>query len=407
VIRPGRGVPVGVFPQIELTRIDGIEKPEGNAMTRKMWRGPLLALAAAALGTASLAAGEQPRQPTEVLSFGTLQSPKPEEARKAAQAWLVSVGKTDEASQKQFAIIWSDAERPLLDKVADTLILGDPRAAKLLADVRNPAMPAPTDVPALLKDTQVNSYLRTNLAVAYAQGLAHRKIYDEALRVLSLVKPEQTVDPATYLFNRAVAEYCLMMKKESTDSILRLLEDVTDSPERYRQVAALMSFDMMTWQDKDLDWVSRKMGIIHNRLELNRGGQNTQKIQKEVLVRLDEMIKEKENQAKSQGQGQGQGQGEGQGPNDGNCPSGGEQQGLAQGNRPNDKGAADSALPNAVAKGEADAKAQAEKIEKFGSPNEKERTEARAAALKESPPEFKEAVEAYLEQLQKDSNPKK
>jgi hypothetical protein len=372
-------------------------------MTRKMWRVPLLAVAAAALGTGSLAAADPPRQPNEVLSFGTLQSPKPEEARKAAQAWLTSVGKTDEAVQKQFAAIWNDAERPLLDKVADTLILGDPKAAALLAEARNPASPAPREVPALLKDTQLNSYLRANLTVAYAQALAQRKIYDEALIVLSQVKPEQTVDPATYLFNRAVAEYCLMMKKEATDSIVRLLEDVTDSPERYRQVAALMSFDMLTWQDKDLEWVSRKMGIIHNRLDLNRGGQSTQKIQKEVLVRLDEMIKEKENQAKNQSQGQSQGEG----PNDGNCPSGGEQPGLPNGNRVSGNGAQDSALPNAVAKGEADAKAQAEKIEKFGSFDEKTRAEARAAALKEIPPEFKDAVEAYLQQLQKDSNTKK
>jgi hypothetical protein len=372
-------------------------------MTRKMWRGPLLALAAAALGTASVAASEEPRQVPDVLSFGTLQSPKPDEARKTAQAWLASVGRTDAESQKQFAAIWGDAERPLLDKVADTLILGDPKAAALLAEVRDLALPAPQGVPALLKDTKANPYLRGNLTVAYAQGLAHRKIYDEALLVLSQVKPEQTVDPATYLFNRAVAEYCLMMKKEATDSILRLLEDVSDSPERYRQVAVLMSFDMVTWQDKDLDWVSRKMGIIHNRLDLTRGGPQTQKIQKEVLVRLDEMIKEKENQAK----GQGQGQGEGQGPNDGNCPSGGDQSGPANGNRVGEKGATDSALPNAAAKGEADAKVQAAKIEQFGSQNEKVRAEARAAALKEIPEEFKEAVETYLDQLQKDSNPKK
>jgi hypothetical protein len=66
-------------------------------------------------------------------------------------------------------------------------------------------------------------------------------------------------------------------------------------------VAALMHFDMVTWQDKDLGWIARKMDNIQRRLDLKRGGKQTQKIQKEVLVRLDEMIKELENRQKSGG----------------------------------------------------------------------------------------------------------
>lgn len=377
-------------------------------MTRKMLRGTLLALAGTLVATAPLAAADdKPRQHPEVLSFGTLQSPKPEEARKAALTWLTSAGKTDAATQKKFAAIWDDAERPLLDKVADTLCLGDAGAAELLGKVRDLSQPAPVGVDPMLKNPTSSTYLRANLAVAYAQGLAHRKIYDEASLVLSLVKPEQTVDPSTYLFNRAVAEYSLMMKPEATVSILRLLEDATDSPERYRQVAALMRIDMLSWQDKDLDWISRKMGIIQNRLELTRGGKKTQGIQKEVLVRLDEMIKEKENQAKNGSPMPMPGQGEGQ-PNDGNCPPGGDpSSGPPMGNKNSDKGATDSGLPAAVARGEAEAKAQAGKIEKFGSLIEKDRADARAQALKELPPEYRDAVDAYLKKLNEDANTKK
>ena len=66
-------------------------------------------------------------------------------------------------------------------------------------------------------------------------------------------------------------------------------------------VAALMHFDMLTWQEKDLGWIARKMDNIQRRLDLKRGGKQTQKLQKEVLVRLDEMIKEIENQQKESG----------------------------------------------------------------------------------------------------------
>jgi hypothetical protein len=58
---------------------------------------------------------------------------------------------------------------------------------------------------------------------------------------------------------------------------------------------------MLTWREKDLGWIARKMDSIQRRLDLKRGGKVTQKMQKEVLVRLDEMIKELENQQKNPG----------------------------------------------------------------------------------------------------------
>jgi hypothetical protein len=148
------------------------------------------------------------------------------------------------------------------------------------------------------------------------------------------------------------------------------------------------------------------MGIIQNRLELTRGGDKTKKLQKEVLVRLDEMIKEKENQAKNQSPMPMPGQpGDGE-PNQGNCPSGGQQSGDPMGNQVSGNGATDSALPSAVAKGIADAKTQAGRVEKFGSSAEKDRADARAAALREVPPEYRDAVKAYLEELAKNASKK-
>jgi hypothetical protein len=92
-----------------------------------------------------------------------------------------------------------------------------------------------------------------------------------------------------------------MLKDRADSSIDRLLVDVAEAPERYRMVAALMHFDMVTWQEKDLGWIARKMENIQRRLDLKRGGKHTQTIQKEVLVRLDEIIKEMENQKKNSG----------------------------------------------------------------------------------------------------------
>jgi len=203
----------------------------------------------------SLWAADTPKKPVkELVSFGTLQSPTPEAARAQALEWFKSAGKTDEASLKAFAALW-DADRTLIEKVTDTLVLGDANAAKLLAEVRDAKLPPPTGTPAILKDTKVAPYLRINLALAYARELSARHIYDECLEIMKLIKPEQVVDPSTYFFHKAVTEHTLMLRKEADDSIARLLDDVTDAPERYRMVAMLMHFDMLTWQDNDLGWI--------------------------------------------------------------------------------------------------------------------------------------------------------
>jgi len=262
------------------------------------WRGPTLAAVAALLFAGPLLADKPNRK--DESSFGALKAPDAAEVRKQADAWLASVGKADAATRAKVNALWA-SDRPLLDKVSATLALGDAAAEKLLAEARKAEAAAPMEVPALLKDKTKPAFYRTNLALAYGKALAIRKVYEEALESLALVKAEEAIDPGALFFHRAVCEYQLMLRDRAEGSIDRLLVDVNDSPERYRMVAALMHFDMLTWQEKDLGWIARKMGNIQRRLDLKRGGQKTQKEQKEVLVRLDEMIKEIENKQKSGG----------------------------------------------------------------------------------------------------------
>jgi len=237
----------------------------------------------------------------EESSFGALKSVSAAEAQKQAETWLKeSAKKSDAASLAAFKTIWA-SERALCDKVADTLALGNADVKKLLESARDADGAAPTAVPALIKDTKGSAFLRNNLALAYGKALTGRKVYEEALETFAQIKPEDVIDPSAYLFHKAVCEHALMLKDRADTSIDRLLVDAIDAPERYRMVAALMHFDMVTWQEKDLGWIARKMDNIQRRLDLKRGGKNTQKIQKEVLVRLDEMIKEIENKQKTAG----------------------------------------------------------------------------------------------------------
>jgi hypothetical protein len=246
------------------------------------------------LGASRVQADAEKKPTKELASFSLLRSPAPEAARSQALDWLKGVGKTDAATMKAFDQIWS-GERPLLDKVAATLALGNPAADKLLKETRDADAPAPTGVPNLIKDQKLPLFFRANLGLAYAKALTNRKVFDEALEAFKSVRGEDVVDPAAYFFHRAVTEHALMMRTEADDSIDRLLIDVVDSPVRYKMVGVLMHYDMAAWQDKDLDWIARKMGVIKDRLDLTRGGPKTRAMQREVLVKLDEMIKELEN----------------------------------------------------------------------------------------------------------------
>src|SRR5262249_11757966 len=140
-----------------------------------------------------------------------------------------------------------------------------------------------------------------------------RKVYEEALEALVTIKPEQVVDPAAYFFHKAVAEHGMLNKQDASRSIARLLDDAPDAPERYKMVGALMFLEMQSWKSKDLADIGRKMNNIERRLELARGGPQTRRLQKEVVLNLDEIIKKLEKQQQGQGQGQGNG---------GQCPDG-------------------------------------------------------------------------------------
>jgi hypothetical protein len=278
-------------------------------------------------------------------------------------------------------------------KVTATLVLGDADAAKLLADAKDPGASAPTAVPALLKDAKKPAFYRQALALAYGKALTSRKVYEEGLEALLTLKPEEALDPSAYFFHKAVCEHSLMLKDKADGSIDRLLVDVSDSPERYRMVAALMHFDMLTWQEKDLGWIARKMDNVQRRLDLKRGGKQTQKMQKEVLVRLEEMIKEIENQQKNSSQ-----------CNGGDCPGGGQPgNGSAPGTDTSTSPMQDTMGGTANGTGNIDAKKAKEIAEVWGKLPEKERAAALRELTRSMPAKDRAVIESYFRELQKKS----
>ena len=346
-----------------------------------------LAIAVPLVGSGMALARNDKSRPKEALAnFGTLKAVSLDDARQQVLSWVKTSGQLQPETLKRFEAIWANQDRGALDLVASTLALVDGQAAKLLEEARNPVTPAPTEVPALLKDAKRSPLFRANLALAYAKALSNRRIYEETLAVLKTVKPEEVVDPAAYFFHRAVAEHALLLKAEAERSIVGLLEDVADAPDRYRLVGVLMLYDMQGWRNKDLGEIARKMDNIERRLDLARGGPETQKIQKEVVARLDELIKKLENQANGSSAGNG-----------GACPNGG-QPGNNGGANPSSP-MKDSNIATNGGPGNVDAKKLRGLAKEWGKLPEKERAKAMQELIRDMPPRHRELIENYFKKL--------
>ncbi len=327
-------------------------------------------------------------EPTKVYTFSTLKAPSAEVVKARVDAWL-KTNKANDAALAKAATVWAEKDRSTLDRLVDVIAIGLPESVKMLAEARDPAIPAPTEVPALLKDSKIESFIRSNLALVYSRSLSSKRVYEEALEALKSATPETVCDPAAYYFHKAVAEHALVQKNAALQSIARLIDDVADAPERYRTVSILMVLDMQRWkdEDKDLENIARLMDNIERRLDLSRGGPKTQELQKRVLNRLDEVIKEIENQIKS-------------GNANCQCPGGGNQPGPGNSNQPNAP-QQDSVGGTNGGPGVVDPKKLKVLAENWGKLPEKERAKAMMEITKDLPPRYREVIENYFKTLAK------
>lgn len=340
----------------------------------------------AILGTPVTAA--EKAESLETFTFGTLSPINEQAARRQAYQWLQKSDNMTDTARAAFNKLWAEKDLTVLDRITGTFELADADAAKLLKLARDRQAAAPTTVPKVFSDTTKSEFFRANLALAYAKALSTRKVYEESLNVLKQFKVEQVSDPASFLFHKAVAEHAMLEKDAAMQTIARLLDDVPAAPERYKMVATLMFFDIAQWKKKDLEAISRKMKNIERRLDLERGGKETQKQQKEVVLRLDELIKELENQSKSGGTCSG-----------GNCPGGSQGQpgnGTPGSNIQASSPQQDSNGGNGSGPGKVDRRKIEEIAKAWGKLPPKEQARRTKELLQGYPPEYRKILEEYF-----------
>ena len=343
-----------------------------------------LRLAAAA--TLVCAGLSQAAGPKPVASFSALRPVPADSARPRVEAWLRSQGKFDGAA---FAKAWPVGV-PASEGLIPAVALARPEVAALTEPT------APGGVPAALSDDRLDPFVRSHLAAAAARSAAHRRAFEESLAVAKLATPELLLDPASYYFYRAVAEHATMQREPAGRSLTRLLEDVPDVPDRYRVVATLLFFDVENWpkDEKDLNNIGRLMDNSARRLDLARGGPATQKIQEKIVFRLDELIKQKENQAKQMAQGK---------PGDGQCPAGapGDGQGQQQAQGPPTGPQQDSFGGRDSGDGKVDTKKLRNYEAMWGKLPEAERAKIAQDFVRDMPPKFRPMIEDYFRSLNK------
>jgi hypothetical protein len=320
------------------------------------------------------------------FTFSTLKAMTPEAAKAKVESWLKSVGSYDAAAVNK---IWANENRTVLDRTADSLALGNSEAAAILENIRKIDGVTPAETPALLLDAKQDHFFRTNMALAFAKAAASKKVYEEALDALNAAVPEAAVDPAALFFYKAVAEFSTMRKQAATGSVVRLIDDVVDAPDRYKRIGIEMFFEMQNWSadPKDLSNIERLMDNSGRRLELARGGEKTQGIQKKIVFRLDELIKELEQKCKP---GQ---------CNGGNCPNG-SKPGNGGGNnvQPNAP-ANDSVIMGGGGNGNVDEKKLRQIAEEWGSLPPEKRAKIVDEITRDTPQKFKPLIDEYFKSL--------
>jgi len=215
-----------------------------------------------------------------------------------------------------------------------------------------------------------------------AKEATHNKDYQHSIQLLNTFQPNKE-QYNEYCFYMATNYYALNDKQNTQKWTHNLLNSFNSIPNRYKYIAEMMEDDTKTWKPGDLHDIKRDMTKSANNLETARAGTQTQQIQKDIITKLDKLIKEQEDQANNKGK-------EGKDKDGKSTPVQG------QGNP-----AQDSTPMGGNGKGNITEKKLQKLAEEWGKLPPKERAQAMQEIYKELPPKFKPMIEDYFRSLNK------
>lgn len=234
----------------------------------------------------------------------TIAPPDAADVQQQVFTWLESE-QVDVLTRGVIAALWESdlVQRSPLDRLESVVLsisLTDDRAMRLHQLCSKPRPGFGASSQPWLTEPWTPAFLANNLRLYYGRWLAQQQLYDECLEQLAGLAPGDVVDPASLLFYQAVAYHRLLRKSDGLAVIERLLEDVSDCPQRYLALAGLMREDLQALRDESLDHIARRMDDIRRRLDLARAGPRVRTIEDGVIASLDKLIEEMEKQQQQQ-----------------------------------------------------------------------------------------------------------
>lgn len=297
------------------------------------------------------------------------------------ETWTAEQGVKDPAQLQRVAAILAKLDNSLtaeekLNLTSQVFSAVQPQARQIIQTYQlSDQYPQFVDAPELVEGDADTFYL-ANLRYFVARNLTQFRMVDQALTIFNTIKPDTLVDPAGYLFYKAVCEHHLLQKEACEKTLEQLLEQTQYLPERYRQVAILMQADLASLKAESLDEIARKMSDVERRLDLGNSGKKVQEVEDEIIAALDKMIKKMEDQSK-------------------NSPSSGA--GAGSSNSPN-SGADESRVKGTTAPGEVDKKKLANNGG-WGSLPPKKQASAKNIINRNFPSHYRKAIEKYFKKL--------
>jgi hypothetical protein len=212
--------------------------------------------------------------------------------------------------------------------------------------------------------------------------------YEGAILCLKIMEKSVTQEQYNeYCFMMAVSHFALNHKQEAQKWV-NAYENSWQKPKQVRHdnLIFMMGNDLATWKEDDLGDITRDMGVSGQKLKNAYAGEGTQHVQKEIVNKLDKIIKELENKGKGGGDGQANGK-------DGQD----KQQGPGQ-NQP--KGPAnDSTVMGGSGAGKVDEKQMRKIAENWGTMPPAERAKVMQEITRDLPPKYKPMIDEYFKAL--------
>ena len=301
------------------------------------------------------------------------------EVKAQVAAWLQQNVADVALRSKALAVVYGIGDQAsgseLLERLAETFALVDPKAAQLVEICSHPRsrLFLPTFI--FLTDSKTAPLVAANMRLYYGRWLVQGQWFEEALEQLGGLKTAEVVAPAELLFYQGVTYHRMLNKAEGLKVINQLLDGAEASPRRFVAIAYLMQADLGSLEEETLDHIARRMDDLRRRFDLGRAGPKARKVEDGVIESLDKMIKKIEDEQDKQNQNQ------------------------SQSNSLKSSSAAKDSTPNAgKAPGNVDKKDIGHKSG-WGDMPPKEREEALQQMGRDFPPHYRDAIEEYFRKL--------